>query len=307
MGDGEIADWGLPPLREGHEAPEGIRERRAALAGLAALHPLRPGVTIESSEIAGVACRAVGGADAGATILYFHGGGYRLGDPATWLGFASGLAADSGLRFVLPDYRLAPEHPFPAALHDAVAVYRALAGSGPVLLAGDSAGGGLAAALTALALENGGPAPAGLILLSPWLDLSLRSPSYGSHAARDRMFSRESALEAAALYLQGEAAEQPLASPVNADLSGFPPVLIFCGGDEVLLGDSLAFVRRLAEADRAVEAHFVSGMQHVWPMIAPDLAESAALRAHFVRFARAAADGAYSIRSPSPISAPSGE
>jgi len=285
--------WQLPPLRQGRAAPPAIVERRAQLAGLAALHPVDGRVAQRIETIGKVSCHIVGPEEAAATILYFHGGGYRLGEAATWLGFTAGLARDGGIRFVLPDYRLAPEHPFPAAIHDAASTYVALrdAGTAPLIAAGDSAGGGLAAALVALAQANGDRGPDGLILLSPWLDLSVVSGTYDSHAATDNMFSRDSATEAAELYLQGESADQPLASPLNADLSAFPPVQLFCGGHEVLLGDSLAFVARLAKANRTVEAHFMASMQHVWPMIAPDLCEAGALRLHFVRFARSIVEG----------------
>src|SRR3546814_140239 len=188
----------------------------------------------------------VGTEDAVATVLYFHGGGYRLGEPTVWLGFVSGLAGSGELRFILPDYRLAPEHPFPAALHDAATVYRSVLNcEGVTILAGDSAGGGLAAALTTLAHSNGVEGPDGLILLSPWIDLSATSPTYESNGRRDQMFSRASAAEAADLYLQGEAPEQPLVSHLIADLSAVPPVQISCGGHEVLIGDALAFVARL--------------------------------------------------------------
>jgi acetyl esterase/lipase len=241
--------------------------------------------------IGGVTCHIVGVEEAVATVLYFHGGGYRLGEPATWLGFAARLAAEGDIRIILPDYRLAPEHPFPAAVHDAASVYMDVrkARAGPLIVAGDSAGGGLAASLVALAQANGDRGPDGLIMLSPWLDLSVTAETYGSHAAQDRMFSRDSATEAAGLYLQGESPDQPLASPINADLSTFPPVQLFCGGQEVLLGDSLAFAAKLALAGGSIEAHFVSAMQHVWPMVEPEIPESDALRRHVVRFARSVA------------------
>jgi epsilon-lactone hydrolase len=283
-----IASWKLPPLRPGRAAPPAILASRAELAGLAALHPHVAGVEVERRTLAGIACHVVGPATALATLLYFHGGGYRLGDPETWVGFAGRLAGDGSLRVVLPDYRLAPEHPFPAALHDAAAVYRALGAAGePIVLAGDSAGGGLAAALCVLARDNADPGPAGLILLSPWLDLSATAATYRSHAARDRIFSHDSATEAADLYLQGESSNHPLVSPLYADPAAFPPVQLFCGGDEVLLGDALAFSARLASANRPVEAHFVPDMPHVWPMLAPALPQSEALCADLRRFARA--------------------
>src|SRR3546814_846767 len=184
--------WVMPPIREGHEAPPPILERRAQLRGLAALHPRDSAVAICEKDIGGVSCHVVGTEDAVATVLYFHGGGYRLGEPTVWLGFVSGLAGSGELRFILPDYRLAPEHPFPAALHDAATVYRSVLNcEGVTILAGDSAGGGLAAALTTLAHSNGVEGPDGLILLSPWIDLSATSPTYESNGRRDQMFSRD--------------------------------------------------------------------------------------------------------------------
>jgi acetyl esterase/lipase len=281
--------WPLPPLRAGMAAPASVVGRRREIAALIAAQSEDSGIARHETRIGGVSCHIVGDDESRPTILYFHGGGYRLGDPASWIGLASRLAAQGGLRVVLPDYRLAPEHPFPAAVHDAVAVYLALRAkeTGPLLVAGDSAGGGLAVALTVAVDSHGGPAPDGLILLSPWLDLSLTSATYASHGDVDRMFSHATAQEAADLYLQGMTPDHVLASPLGADIARFPPVQIFCGGHEVLIGDALSFTGRLAKANRCVEAHFVADMPHVWPMITPDRPQSVALVDDVVRFVRA--------------------
>jgi monoterpene epsilon-lactone hydrolase len=194
-----------------------------------------------------------------------------------WANFGARLAVATGKRVIVPDYRLAPEYPFPAALHDAVSVYRALLDDGAApLVGGDSAGGGLAAALVLACADLGLPAPAGLVLLSPWVDLTVTAPTYDSRATTDQLFPRESAGEAAAQYLQSHDTDDKLASPLNGDLSGFPPTLIFASADECLLGDSLALQARLAEARREVALHVAPGMPHVWPVIMPAAAQTRA-------------------------------
>ncbi len=178
---------------------------------------------------------------------------------------------------VLVDYALAPEHPFPAGLHDAIHVYdavRAETSSLPVLVGGDSAGGGLATSLVVAALAAGLPLPSGVILFSPWLDLTVSADSYASRARSDLLFSATSATAAAGLYLQGWDPRHPLASPVIADLQGFPPVLLFVGSEEVLLDDALALASALSRAGSTVALHSIAGMQHVWPTIWPELRES---------------------------------
>ncbi len=249
---------------------------------------LVPGTSARGERIGGVACTVVEPENATRTVLYLHGGGYRLGSPAGWITFASGLAASAAARMVIVDYRLAPEDPFPAALHDAASVYDALldAGTpaGAVVIAGDSAGGGLAAALTLACVPSSRPLPAGVLLISPWVDLSVDASTYSSRAATDQLFSEESAREAADSYLQGFDARDPLASPRFGDVTGFPPTLVFGGGAEVLLDDALRFTARLADAGTSVELHVVAGMQHVWPTIFHDLDESVAAIEAMARF-----------------------
>jgi acetyl esterase/lipase len=238
---------------------------------------LEPGTSGRNRVIGGVACLVCEPATQLGTILYLHGGGYRMGSPAAWANFASRLAAATMCRIVVPDYRLAPEHPFPAALIDALSVYRALVVTdrAPPFVGGDSAGGGLACALTLASGQAGLDLPQKAILLSPWVDLTVTNASYESRKS-DLFFPRESAQEAANLYLQGHDARDPLASPINGDLDGFPDTLIFASSDECLIGDAQAFQARLAEARVPVETHIVPGMTHVWPVIAPALPESEA-------------------------------
>lgn len=213
--------------------------------------------------IGGIRCLTIGAGET--TVLWLHGGGYRMGSPVAYIALAQRIADAIGGRVILPFYRLAPEHPFPAALNDAAAVYQALEGA--VLLAGDSAGGGLACALAIVAHTAGRPA-AGAMLVSPMLDLAAVDKTYDSHAGRDPFISHASVLECARLYLAGQSPDDPRASPIHADPNMFPPVLLMVGGTEVLLGESLALARSLALADRTVTLHVAAGMGHVWPLLA---------------------------------------
>jgi len=273
----------LPPLRQGTPAPEDLLARRARMPAAWTPEMLEPGTIAQDVVIDGVNCLICEGETAAGTILYFHGGGYRMGSAAAYANFGTRLAAVSACRIVVVDYRLAPEHPFPAGLSDALAVYDALVaadGEAPVV-AGDSAGGGMAAAI-ALAAE---PKPRKAVLLSPWVDLTITNPAYGSRTS-DLFFPKESAAEAAQLYLQGHDPHDPLVSPLKGDMSDYPSTLILASADECLVGDALAFQSALTEARRPVETHIVPAMTHVWPVIAPALPESqAALKAigNFVR------------------------
>jgi monoterpene epsilon-lactone hydrolase len=278
----------LPPLRQGTLAPADLLARRTRMPAAWTPDMLEVRVEGRDATIGEVACLICEPAATLDTILYLHGGGYRMGSPAAWANFASRLAAATDCRVIVPDYRLAPEHPFPAGLADALAVYRALiARDGqPPIVGGDSAGGGLACAL-ALACEPAGlDAPRKAVLLSPWVDLTVTNTAFASRKS-DLFFPRESALEAAHQYLQGHDPCDSLASPLMGDLSGFPDTLIFASADECLVGDALAFQAALAEARVPVETHIVPGMTHVWPVIAPALAESQAALAIIGNFVRA--------------------
>lgn len=278
--------WNLPPERPGQPAPESLVARRDGAAAMMADQPPAPGTTAKDKTVGGVLCVVCRPAEPTSTILYLHGGGYRLGAARSWVSFATNLAAAAGSQVVIADYRLAPENPFPAALHDAAAVYEVLQADhvGPLLVAGDSAGGGLAVALAVAAGQSGRALPDGLIVLSPWVDMTLDSDTFTSRADSDQFFPRASAAEAAEAYLQGADPRDPLASPLLADLSAFPPTLVFAGGAETLLGDGLTLSTRLVDAGVSVEAQFPAGMQHVWPTLFPDLPESIDAVAAMVRF-----------------------
>jgi monoterpene epsilon-lactone hydrolase len=259
------ADWVLPALRQGHPADADLLDRRARAGG--------SGDVAEVSEavLGGSRCLLVepAGRTAEGDILYLHGGGYRLGSPRAYSGYGQRLADRSGRRVVLPYYPLAPENPFPAALHAVAAVYRNLSDPAGTIIAGDSAGGGLTAALCILA-ARAGQRPAGAILVSPMLDLTASADSLERNAARDPVFSKAAVLDSARLYLQGHDPRDPLVSALNADPADFPPVLVLTGGAEVLLDEALAFAGKLARADIRMTLHVAPGMGHVWPLLAPD-------------------------------------
>lgn len=227
-------------------------------------------------------------------LLHFHGGGYRLGAPEISAPFFTRLAAACSIEVIAPRYRLAPEHPFPAASVDALAVAAALRdeiGDAPLIASGDSAGGGLAAGLTAATLARGGPRIDALVLHSPWLDLTVSAPAYEANAASDALFSRASASEAADAYLQGFDSRHPLASPLFADIAGFPPTLITAGAGEVLLDDALRFHAKLGAAGVAAQLLAVEGMEHVAVTRPGDKAGAAQAFSRTVVFVTAAISG----------------
>lgn len=278
----------LPPLRPGQPAAADLLARRARMPTAWTPDMLEPATSAHDETIGGVAClvcKPDEGSDG--AVLYFHGGGYRMGSPAAWAGFGSRLAAETGCKVVIPDYRLAPENPFPAGLHDALAVHLALTESdgAPPIAGGDSAGGGLACALAQACRLTEAPMPTALILLSPLVDLTVTNPTYDSRPT-DLFFPKASALEAAAHYLQGHDATDLLASPALGDLQGFPRSLILASADECLIGDALALQAGLTEARIAVETHIVPGMTHAWPVITPTLPETRAALAAIGQFAR---------------------
>jgi|JI10StandDraft_1071094.scaffolds.fasta_scaffold24214_2 monoterpene epsilon-lactone hydrolase len=285
-------DWGLPRERTGIAASENLVQRRAAVAAA----PVDPSIAFERTDIAGVRCLVFRAprADAG-TMLYFHGGGYRMGAPEPWAAYADSLRAATGCTIVVPDYRLAPEHPFPAALHDAAGIYAKLSAYAPVIIAGDSAGAGLAAGLALAVHRAKAPAPQALVLISPMLDLRAEDETYDSRAETDRFFSRTNMLDCAQMYLQGHAADDPLASPLHADAAAFPRTLVLIGGKEVLLGEAIRFADKLARGGKTVTLHVAENSGHVWPMLeARTDAARDALQAMdaFLKAARNASDGA---------------
>lgn len=224
------------------------------------------------------------------TVLYLHGGAYCLGSPATHRSITSHLARRAGAEVFVADYRLAPEHPFPAALEDAVAAYRGLLAQGcaPARLAlmGDSAGGGLALATALRLSELGEPLPAVLVLLSPWADLG--RPDRGPAPAGEVMVSLPWIEECARLYLAGLDAADPRVSPIHGDLRGMPPVLLQVGTDELLRQDSQRLQAALVQAGVAAELQTYARRWHVFQANAGVLADADLALDRAARFLRRA-------------------
>jgi cation diffusion facilitator CzcD-associated flavoprotein CzcO/acetyl esterase/lipase len=262
-----------------------VPRQRAWLERLSAIGLMPRGVVPQAGSVGGVA--SVRWVDARApacrpgSVLYLHGGAYCVGSPRTHRALVAWLARDSGLPVVVPDYRLAPEHVFPAALDDALAVYDALAAEGPVLVAGDSAGGGLALALALQVRDSGRPAPAGLVLLSPWVDLR---PAHQPPPVRGEAMLGAAWMQACAAHYAGTATDDPRVSPLLADHRGLPPVLIQCGTDELLCGQSRALHAALQSAGVATTLEVEAGRWHVFQLHAGQLPSADAAVARIARF-----------------------
>ena len=221
------------------------------------------------------------GAGPGApVVLYFHGGGYLMGSVDTIRPLAANLAVAAGARVLTIGYRLAPEHPFPAAVDDAVAAWRWLLDGGAdpaaVAFAGDSAGGGLTVAALLAARDHGLPLPAAGACISPWVDLTLSGESYDRNAATDPDVERWRLEEMARLYLAGADPRTPLASPVFGDLAGLPPLLIHAGTAELLEDDAVLLATVARTAGVPVTLELYRDMIHVWHAYAPGLPEGTA-------------------------------
>ncbi|HET9170042.1 MAG TPA: alpha/beta hydrolase [Actinospica sp.] len=232
--------------------PDGIRTSHVTLGE-------RPALRVEPES----------GARAAGTILYFHGGGWVFGSPRTALALTGQLVAHTGFPAYSVDYRLAPEHPFPAAIHDALGAYRALLDHGEdpagIAFAGDSAGGGLAVTTCLAARDAGLPMPAAIVMFSPGLDATRSGASMDTKEDADPIFTREALEHTAAMYLDGADAHQPLLSPaILADLTGFPPMLIQVGTNEVLLDDSTRLAVRAREAGVDVILDVTAEVPHVF-------------------------------------------
>ena len=227
------------------------------------------GVPADQIEATGLATSRV--------VLYFHGGGYSVGSARSHRSLGKRIAYAARARVVLPDYRLAPEHVFPAAVEDAVASYRWLLGTAAepeqIALAGDSAGAGLALALLVSLRDAGVPLPACAVLLSPFADLECRGESYTTLAALDPIVSREMGLGMGRAYIGARDPSDPLASPVHATLAGLPPLLIQVGSREVVLDDARAIEQHAREAGVLVRLDRWPGMVHVWQLFASALEE----------------------------------
>lgn len=259
----------LKPALSGR-VPVVVQRRWGQVVGLTLVGPR--GVQSHERRVAGVPLLEITppSHDPERTVLYLHGGGYVMGGFASHRKLAAAIAVASSSRVWLPDYRLAPEHPFPAALKDAMAVYSRLLSQGQdpsqLFVAGDSAGGGLGLAL-ALALRDAGlPLPAGLVLLSPWVDLSLSGPSISSHAQRDPMLNPSWLRASSEAYRSGMSERDPACSPLFADMAGLPPTLIQVGSEEILLSDAQHLAARMQEAGVDCDQQSFEGLWHVFQL-----------------------------------------
>ncbi len=218
------------------------------------------------------------GARTDAAVLYLHGGGYVIGSPRSHRHLAGAIASAAGLSALLPDYRLAPEQPFPAAVEDATAACGWLLAKGiapnRIVIAGDSAGGGLTVATLLALRDKGQPLPAAGVCISPWVDLTCSGASYVTRADRDPIVKREGVSEMAKAYLGGADAKTPLASPLHADLRGLPALLIHVGSDEVLLDDATQLAAQAKAAGVEVTLEVWEEMIHVWHWFLPMLEEA---------------------------------
>jgi monoterpene epsilon-lactone hydrolase len=267
----------LKGLIGGPDTP--FMERRAQTEAFAAAFEIPAGITVKRGGLAGVPVEWVRPRNAVAPYLFLHlhGGGYVLGNPAASRPFTTALAHALRAPVVSVDYKLAPEHPFPAAVEDALAAWRGLLSAGhdpkTIAVGGESAGGGLAIALMVAARDAGLALPAAIVAMSPWADMRCNAKSLDTKAGTDPMLTRRSLREMADAYLSGSLANSPLASPVLADLRQLPPLLIQVGSEEVLLDDARALHHK-AFAD-GVDAHIEiwPEMIHVFQMFHPMLEE----------------------------------
>jgi epsilon-lactone hydrolase len=279
-------------------------ELRSGMEAMVGALPLIEGTVVEPVAAGGVPSEWVRPAmavTADACVLYLHGGGYVMGSLNTHRAFASHLAARTGLPVLVVDYRLGPEFPFPAALDDALAAYEWLLvqgfSAGRVVIAGDSAGGGLTLATLLALRDRGRPLPAAAVPISPWTDLTLSGDSMDALEAQDPMVQRVGLQRMADWYLGDQDATDPLASPVFGDCAGLPPLLIHVGAVETLLDDSTRFAARAEAAGVDVTLEVWPEMIHVWHAFGPMVPESEAGVTRVAEFV------AQHLSLPAPVSA----
>jgi monoterpene epsilon-lactone hydrolase len=279
--------------RRGPRAPAAVMRLAAGQLGGRALDPALPwpvqrkrldqatgiallprGATVTEQTIAGLRAEVVTprAAGSGRTVIHFHGGGYCLGSAVTARAWAAHLSARTGCRVILPEYRLAPEHPYPAALKDARAVLAARPGPGPVVVSGDSAGGGLALALVLSLRDAGQELPAGCILLSPWLDLGRDRRADPDLVRRDVLLTPGWLDACARAYADPSSWADPLISPLRGPHSGLPPLLIQAGTDELLAPDAGLLAASASAAGAEVTYTRWPRMWHDFPLQAGLLA-----------------------------------
>jgi epsilon-lactone hydrolase len=271
----------LVSLLRSRPAPEtpDVAEVRARFEKMGVVLGGAPDAKCEKVDAGGVPAEwvAAPGCDPDKAVLYLHGGGYVIGSINTHRRLAYDISAASGARILVIDYRLAPEHPFPAAVDDAAKAWRWLLQQGfapsRLAIAGDSAGGGLAFATLVNLRDQKLGLPACAVAISPWVDLEGMGNSITTRAAQDPMVQKDGLLWMAGLYLNGKDAKTPLAAPLHAELKGLPPILVQVGTAETLLDDATRISEKLHAAGVDVRLAIWPNMLHVFPLFAPILSE----------------------------------
>jgi monoterpene epsilon-lactone hydrolase len=259
-----------------------VTQQRRLLRELTSAQPLPAEVTVTAAALGGVPTAeiTIDGIEPRHIVLYFHGGVYALGDAVQAAGLASQVGRRTRAKVISVDYRLAPEHPYPAAVNDALAAYQALLHNGTapsdIALAGESAGGGLAVATLVNARDHGLALPAAALVMSPYADLTLAGTTMQTKREVDPLLSRELLQPRVSDYTAGHDAALGLISPVFADLSGLPPLIIQAGTHEVLLDDAVRLARQAATADVQVTLDITPRVPHVFQAYYPILDEAAA-------------------------------
>ncbi len=248
-----------------------VEEQRAAMEASADMFPVASDIRVQEVDADGVPADwiRVGDRETNRIVLYLHGGAYVMGSRNTHRGLASRIARAADAQVLLPDYRLAPEHPFPAAVEDATRCWQWLLAEGHapehMTIAGDSAGGGLALA-TLLALKTtGAPLPACAVGMSPWTDLEGTGPTAAPGAVDDPMLTPDGLRTSGSQYAAGNL-ENPLAAPLHGDPADLPPLLLQVGTREILLSDSTRFADKARAAGVDVTLEIEEGLIHVWQM-----------------------------------------
>lgn len=257
--------------------PAGFAERRERLDAIGSTSPPAGDIRLEPIDANGVAAEwsLAPGSDPSKVLLFFHGGGYCSGSIVSHRGMVTEAGRAARARTLAVGYRLAPEHPFPAAIEDARSAYRFLLDQGvapsKIAIAGDSAGGGLTLALMTRVRDAREPLPACAWLVSPWVDLQMTGASLAEKAVTDPLISKSYLEELASAYLAGADPANPLVSPLNADLAGLPPLLVQVGSAETLLDDAVRIARRAGAADVRVNLEIWPHMIHAWHLWAAQL------------------------------------
>jgi epsilon-lactone hydrolase len=258
-----------------------VNEQRRQLRELLSAQPLPADVTVTAAALGGVPTAeiTVDGIEPRHIVLYFHGGVYVMGDAFLAADLASQIGRRTRAKVISVDYRLAPEHPYPAAVDDALAAYEALLNNGTapsdIVFAGESAGGGLAVGTLVNARDHGLPLPAAAFVMSPYADLTLAGATMETMGEVDPLMSRQALEARVSDYVPGQDAAFGLISPVFADLSGLPPLIIQAGTHEVLLDDAVRLARQAALADVEVTLDITPGVPHVFQAYYPMLDEAA--------------------------------